>query len=184
MIIFLSGSKDAGKTTTAKLLQQMDPTIAIVEPDVYFPLLPPQMELFEQARHCVQMSALCIRYLHRSKFTVIVPYPISNEDHDTFLQLLSDVPERKIHFVTLLPEKDVILNRVGATDPRTGDQLFRKEVIEQQYRSVWGVGTVKPAYETHVIDNSALTPRETARELYSHIERLKQGQIARQAAWR
>lgn len=171
MIIFLNGSKDAGKTTTASIIKGMDPRFAVVEPDVFYEFLPEHLPLLEKAPYCVEMSALCIERLSQLGYHVIVAYPITKWDHERYLHLLPSIPVSDMLFITLLPEKDKLLRRLGLEHEESDEAKFRRLVIDSHYeRNGGGYGVVAPEYPTHFVDNSDLTPEETAAAVYEIIE--------------
>lgn len=171
MIIFLNGSKDAGKTTTAMILKRKDKRIAVVEPDVFFPFLPDHLSILEKAPYCVELSARCARKLYEAGFLVVIAYPLTDWDHGRYRDLLEDIPEEKMLYVTLAPEKEKLFKRLNLIHDESDEGRFRRSIIEAQYeRGEWGFGVVYPSYATHIVDNSDLSPEETADAVYSIIK--------------
>lgn len=171
MIIFLGGSKDAGKTTTAEHIKKLDSRIAVVEPDVFFLFLPEHLSIFEKAPLCVELSAYCAQRLHQEGYIVIVAYPLTDSDYEKFRSLLTQVPQHQIFSVTLAPDKQKLLERLGLADDESEIGIWRRSIIEEQYDGVeWGSGVVNPAYPSYKIDNTLLTPDEAAQEVYAFIK--------------
>lgn len=180
MIIFLGGSKDAGKTTTAQLLLSMDPKFAVVEPDVFYAFLPDTLSILEKAPLCVYLSALCVRALHEAGYSVIVAYPLTDADHARYLELLSDIDRDEFVFITLAPDKDVLLSRLRLFDDASPEAEFRRRIIDLHYEhNGRGFGVVYGSYPTHRIDSSYFTPEETAECVYSLIEEEREERNAR-----
>lgn len=149
----------------------MDQRFAVVEPDVFFPFLPDHLSIFEKAPLCVRLSALCIETLHREGYHVIVAYPITDTDYVKFRELLSAIPADELTYITLAPDKETLLMRLGLHEDTSDNARWRRSIIEEQYGGVWwGTGVVNPSYESFRIDTAALTPKEVAEAVYARIE--------------
>ena len=167
MIIFLSGSKDAGKTTTARLLEKTLPNTCIVEVDDYYPFLPSSLSLNEKAPYCVELAAKAALELHRKDFTVIIPYPISDGDYNRFKNHLTEVWDA-VYFFTLAPQKEKLLNRLKFKDSNFAQ--WRKAVINEHYKEgEEDYGIVRPKYPSITIDNSDLSPAQTKNKIVAHL---------------
>jgi hypothetical protein len=169
MIIFLSGPKDAGKTTTARKLRMLIPHSVIVETDNFFSIFPKEMNLLEKAVLCVELSALSAKHLFLAGFTVIMPYPVSDADYKRHMDCLKGVPKEKIVFFTLVPEKTFLLKRLKLS--KSNFSLWRRAVINEHYKSgIEDYGIVRPKYSSIIIDNSKLTPLQTAKVILAHLK--------------
>lgn len=169
MIIFLNGAKDAGKSTTATHLQQMDERIAVVEPDVFYPFLPDHLSVLEKAPHCVTLSARCAQELYDCGFIVIIAYPLTDADYVRYRSLLA-VPDSLQLVLTLAPKKERLLERVGLVDDQSDEGRYRRMAIEQHYETEGtGFGVVTTHYPAHLIDTTHQTPQETAHAVYARI---------------
>lgn len=171
MIIFLNGSKDAGKTTTARLLQQWDERIAVVEPDVFFSFLPPHLPLDTQAPHCIRMSADAARYLDRQGYIVLIAYPLTDSDYARHRTSLADAVAGELPCITLAPGRDALIRRLGLEHDMSNEGTFRRACIEAHYRDrASGVSVIHTGYSDVRIDTDGHTPEETARVVHRVIQ--------------
>lgn len=179
MIVFLSGSKDSGKTTTAQILQGMDRRIAVVEPDTFFPFLPDTFSILEKAPFCVEASAWCARRLHAMGFIVLVVYPLTDTDYARYEALLADVLDGPPLCITLVPERERLLIRLGLEQDDTDEGRFRRRVIESQYeRDDRGFNVVYVTHPTVTVDSTELTPEETAARVHALIDIARRNEYA------
>ncbi len=159
MIILLSGSINAGKTTVSKLLVQLLPRTAHVEVDDLSDFIE-WMPLLESIPLNLANAAAVTRNFVMFGLNVIVSSPLRQEDYDYLLRELQPlgVP---LHCITLDPSMAVALTNRG-TRALTEWELGR---IPQLYAE----GIPNPAFGI-IIDNSHQTPEETAREILTQID--------------
>jgi len=93
-----------------------------------------------------------IKNFSKNGLNVIVPYPLSQKNHDYVVNELKNV-DTKIYFFTLAPSLEKVLTNRG--DRELND--WEHERINHHYK----IGIHKPSFG-EVIDNSEQTPKETA----------------------
>ena len=152
MIILLSGSINAGKTTVSKHLVQMLPRTAHVEVDDLREFIR-WMPLEEAVSLCLRNAAAVTRTFVASGLNVVLSWPLPQDSYDYLVRELqpSGVP---IHAVTLSPPLSA-----ARTDRRTRE-LTERERARVGY--LYETGIHRPLFGV-VIDNSGQTPEETAR---------------------
>ena len=155
MLIVLNGSINAGKTTTSKMLCQMLPRTAHVEVDSLRDFIA-WMPLEESIPLNLESAVAVTRVFLNYGLNVVLSYPLRAEDHAWMLRQF-DCP---IHFFTLRPPMNVSQSQRGA-----------------RVLSEWEVSRIAYHYVTEganpdigiVIDNSGLSPEETAREILRQV---------------
>lgn len=156
MLIVLNGSINAGKTTTSKMLCQLLPRTAHVEVDSlreFIAWMPLEESIPLNLESAVAVTKVFLNY----GLNVVFSYPLRAEDHAWLLRQL-DVP---IHFITLRPP-------MGISQQQRGARIL----------SEWEVSRIAYHYQTEganpdlglVLDNSQMTPEQTARLILEHVQ--------------
>lgn len=154
MVIFISGSINSGKTTTAKALAQKLGAEFIDGDDVKE--LIPNFDLSRDVPKVVTLIIQEVNKLIDANQSVVVGYPISQKNYEEIIEGLHD---KNPKFITLAP-------RLEVAQSKRGD----RELTE------WEVARIKHHYDTgiatpifgEVVDNSELSVDETV----AVIERL------------
>lgn len=159
MILLLNGSINAGKSTVSKRLCELLPRTAHVEVDSLRDFIG-WMPLEESIPINIETSIAVTKVFVRRGLHVIFSYPLRSEDYELILRELAElgVP---IYGVTLRPRLEVSLTNRGTrqlTDWERSRIPFHYETKLNE--PTFGI----------VIDNSAQTPDETAREILSYIK--------------
>ena len=156
MLIVLNGSINAGKTTTSKMLCQLLPRTAHVEVDSLREFIH-WMPLEESIPINLESAVAVAKIFLKHGLNVVFSYPLRAEDYSWMREQF----EGPVHFVTLRPPMNVSQSQRGA------------RVLTE-----WEVSRIAYHYQTAganpdlglVIDNSKLTPEETAREILRRIQ--------------
>lgn len=159
MIIFLNGSVNAGKSTVAKVLSQKVPNMAVVEVDALREMIE-WMPLKESIPLNLENAVSVIRNFSKNNINVVVPYPLSQENYDYMINNLKDL-NSEIYVFTLKPTLEKSLTNRGSRELTE----WEKERIKYHYDS----GLLDPSFG-EIIDNSDLTPEQTAEIILSKIK--------------
>ncbi len=159
MIILLNGSINAGKTTVSKHLREMLPRTAHVEVDSLREFID-WMPLEESIPINIEAAIAATKVFVRRGLNVVFSYPLRPEDYEIILREFTglDVP---VHCVTLRPRLEVSLADRGTR------QLTEWE--RQRIRYHYNTRLNDPGFGA-IIDNSAQSPDETAREILRGIQ--------------
>lgn len=159
MILFLNGSINSGKSTVAKLLVKELPNAALVEIDALHEMID-WMPIDRAVPINLENAVALIRNFTKHGISCVVPYPLSQKNHDYVTEALSDLDE-KIRFVTLAPAlAEALKNRGG------GRALTKRE--RERIKHHYAIGIPAPAFGT-IIDNSDQTPEETAKMILERV---------------
>jgi len=158
MIILLSGSINAGKTTVSKQIVRLLPRTAHVEADSLREFIA-WMTLAEAIPLNLQNAAAVTRNFVAYGLNVVLSYPLPQEDYDYLVRELEPlgVP---IHCFTLNPDLAVVLTNRGTRE------LTEWEINRIPYHYETGINN--PPFGV-VIDNTRQTPDETARRIISRV---------------
>lgn len=171
MIVWINGAFSAGKTTTARELIDLIPNSTLYDPEVIggaIRALLPQKRLAEVTDHqdlpiwrrlVVDTAAALLAEVGG---VLVVPMTLLRQEYRD--EIFGGLAARRIpvRHVLLRPDETILRMRIAAREdpgdpggrPGEGDAYDHIE----RYRSALGwLGT-----DAHVVDNSALTPRETA----------------------
>lgn len=159
MIIFISGSINAGKSTIAKILADKIPNTANVEIDNLHDFIP-WLEIDKAVPINLENAVLVINNFAKHGYHVVVPYPLSQKNYE---YLKKELDDNELYFFTLSPD---IKKAQSDTDDRKLTQKER-ERIEYHY----SIGISNPAFG-QIIDNTNQTPEETAEEIISFIAKI------------
>ncbi len=149
MIIFINGSINAGKTTVAKIIANKIPNTANVEIDNLHDFIH-WLEVDKAISINLENAALVINNFVRHRYNVVVPYPLSQNDHDYLRKELSN---NELYFFTLAPD---IKKALSDTEDRKLTPWERSR-IQHHYN----IGISSPSFGK-IIDNTNQTPKETA----------------------
>jgi excinuclease UvrABC ATPase subunit len=158
IVIFISGSINSGKTTTAKLLQRELSNTAHIEVDELRAMID-WMPLEESIPVNIQNAlSLTLNFLDKD-ISVIISYPLSRQEFEFFNKYLPQDVDR--FFFTLNPGLDYVLSNRGARE------LTDRETERIKYHYQTGVNN--PGFGI-TIDNSIQLPEETVSEMLYYIE--------------
>ena len=154
MIILLNGSINSGKTTVSKQLLALLPRTAHVEVDdlrEFIRCLPLEESIPLNLKNAVAVTQNFVAY----GLNVVLSYPLSQEDYDYLMRDLKPlgVP---IYCVTLNPDLAVALTNRGTRELTE----WERQRIPYHYET----GINSPPFGI-VLDNTRLTPEETARQI-------------------
>ena len=158
MLIILNGSINAGKTTTSKKLCELLPRAAHVEVDAlreFIAWMPLEESIPLNLAAAIAVSKIFLAH----GLNVVLSYPLRAEDYELMQQEFAGVTDA--HFFTLRPPMQTSQSQRGA-----------------RVLSEWEVARIAYHYQTDganpdvgiVIDNSQLTPEQTARLILQHAE--------------
>lgn len=159
MIILLSGSINAGKTTVSKMLVHLLPRTAHVEVDDLHEFIA-WMPLEESIPLNLQNAAAVTRTFADYGLHVVISYPLRQEDYDYLLRELQPLG-KPIFCVTLSPKLDTVLKNRGERE------LTEWELQRIPYHYQTGINN--PSFGL-AIDNTHQTPEETAREIIASMK--------------
>lgn len=159
MLIFISGSINAGKTTTSKLLAERLGWSYINVDD-----LTDKVDGFDIYTHLDLAMDLAIKAINSATDAgqdVVANYVIRKEDFARF--------EHEIHahpqvFITLSP-------RLEVAQSQRGDRALTEWEIKR-IKAHYDDGIATPKYG-HTIDNSSLTPEETVNRILEIVKTVK-----------
>jgi hypothetical protein len=97
MIVFLNGSINSGKSTVAKILAERLGRTAVVEIDSLRAMVE-WMPLAESIPLNLRNALSVIRNFASEGLSVVVPYPLSRQNHDYMMEGLKDVEVPKYVF--------------------------------------------------------------------------------------
>jgi chloramphenicol 3-O-phosphotransferase len=159
MIILLNGSINAGKTTVSKRLCELLPRTAHVEVDALRDFIG-WMPLEESIPINIEAAIAVATVFVQRSLNVVFSYPLRPEDYEVTLREFGEL-QVAVHCVTLRPRLEVSLTNRG-TRQLTDWERSRIEYHYETRLNDPGIGVI--------IDNSAQSPDETAREILRRIE--------------
>ena len=160
MIILLSGSINSGKSTVAKKLAERFEKPAIVEGDSLRTFID-SIPLEEAIPVTLENIVAVVRNLSKRGFTCIVPYPLSQNNHQFVTQGLQDCGE--VLTFTLSPK----IEKALSDNPNRILNEWEKKRIQHHY----SVGTASPSFG-FVIDTTNQSPIETTEKIFEIIQDL------------
>lgn len=158
MIILISGSINAGKSTIAGKLAEKIPNAVVLEIDVlrdFIKSVPLEKAIPINLENAISLTKNFVKH----NFSVFIPYPLSKKNYDFLVEGLRDARE-KIYTFTLNPSIETVLEGRGRT--LTG---WEKERIKHHYK----IKINKPDFGI-IIDNSHQTPDETTAQILTLIK--------------
>jgi len=153
MIIFISGSINAGKTTTGKLLAQKLRAEFLDFDDISHTI--PNFDLSKDIPKVFEKGIIKLNQLSEEGKDVIVSYVIRHKDYE----LLKRSLKAKTFFVTLAPPI-----KVAQTNRGRGLSEWERQRIDYHYRT----NIANPTFGI-IIDNSNLTLEETVDEIIQRL---------------
>lgn len=162
MIIFLNGSINAGKSTVAKILAKEMGNTALLEIDSFHEMIE-WMPIDKAVPINLENALSVIRNFVKREINVIVPYPLSQNNHDYLISGLKDL-DTDIYIFTLAPKLEKVLENRGTRELTEQE----KERIKHHY----DIGIPNPTFG-EIIDNSNQTPQETADYILAKIHELQ-----------
>ncbi|MFE3600367.1 NUDIX domain-containing protein [Streptomyces sp. NPDC059096] len=176
MIVWINGAFGAGKTSTARELIDLIPNCTLYDPDLIggeLERLLPQKKLAEVSdiqdlpiwRRLVVDTAAAL--LAEVGGALVVPMTLLRQEYRD--EIFGGLASRRIpvRHVLLVTDETILRGRIAARDDLSGDaeadERERRRAYEhiEPYRTALGWLTG----DAHVIDNTALTARETAEAL-------------------
>ncbi len=154
-VILLNGAINAGKSTVSQELCRIHPRMAHVEVDDLRAFID-WMSLPESIPLNFQNAAAVGRNFLEYGLDVVISYPLARDDYNYLVDSLRPYP---VYSVTLMPPLSV------AQTNRGGRELEAWEVERIAILYQEGV----PEFETMLIDNSQMTPTETASLILTSI---------------
>jgi len=158
MIVFICGAINAGKSSVGKLLaDKLD--AAFIEGDTVRNFL--SMLTVDEVRGTVVEGIVSVvRAFAKRGFSVVVAYPLWNDDYERLKTGLADV-KVPVRYIALNPRLEVALTNRGS-----------REIGE------WEINRIKELYEKGVnhpdfaesVDNSDMTSEECADYIYKMLQ--------------
>ena len=158
MIIFINGSINSGKSTVAKILADKINKTALVEIDKLREFIS-WMPLEDAVPINLGNALSVIKNFINKNINVIVPYPLSKNNYEFFMDGLKDYKD-KIYIFTLNPKLEVALKNRGL-----------REISEEEKKRIkyhYSIGIPNPDFGV-IIDNSDQTPEESAEKILKAV---------------
>lgn len=159
MIVFISGSVNAGKSTTSKRLAEMLDA-EWIDVDELSTVIP-NFDIEKDLPKAIMLAIDTINQLTKEGKTVVANYVLRQEDYE---QLRAGLIDKDQHYFTLAPRLDV-----ARSDRGRGMNDWEYERIKYHYDT----GIANPKFG-EVIDNSKLSIDETTLLI---LEKLKKGTV-------
>lgn len=159
MIIFINGSINSGKSTVGKLLAKELTNSALLEIDALRAMID-WMPIDQAIPLNLENAISLVKNFVKQGLHVIVPYPLSQDNHDYMTEQLKEVGT-DIFFFTLAPKLEKVLTNRGT---RELDDWERSR-IQHHYT----IGIHNPTFGK-IIDNSHQTPEETVAYILTNIK--------------
>lgn len=159
MIIFINGSINSGKSTVGKLLAKDLSKAALLEIDALREMID-WMPIDKAVPINLENAVSLIKNFANQEFDVIVPYPLSQKNHDYIMDQLKDI-NAKIFVFTLAPKLEKALTNRGTRELND----WEKARIQHHYNT----GINNPSFG-EIIDNSNQTPEETQNYILDKIK--------------
>lgn len=157
MIVFICGAINAGKSSVGKILADKL-NAAFIEGDTVRNFL--SMLTVDEARPAIVEGIVAVvAALAKRKFSVVIAYPLWNDDLERLQKGLSEV-KVPIHYFALNPSLEVALTNRGGRDIGEWEINRIKELYEK--------GVNKPGFAESV-DNSTMTAEEAANYIYTKL---------------
>ena len=159
MIIFISGSINAGKSTVAKIVAGKIKNCAILEIDDLRQLVS-WLPIDQAVPICLKNTVFIIKKFSQKKIDVVVPYPLSEKNYRYLKKSLKGLKE-KIYFFTLNPDLKSVLRNRGTR------KLSVKEKNRIKYH--YQIGINQPSFGI-TINNTNQTANQTAKIILKNIK--------------
>ncbi len=161
MIIFISGTINAGKSTISELISARIENTAHIEVDLlrrFIKNIPLEIAAPISRENTISVASNLIK----RKFNVIIDYLLSKNEAKEMIDQLKDL-DNEIYFFTLSPSLENVLTTRG------GDLQELDEDQKDRIRYHYSIGINNPGIGI-VINSTKQTPEETADEIASHIK--------------
>jgi len=155
MLVFISGSINSGKTTTAKALAERIGAAMVNVDDLNDTI--PNFNLATDLDKSMDLAIKAINTYAAQGKDVVANYVVRPQDFERFEK---EVHARPQIVITLAPRLEV------AQGKRGGRKLTEWEISRIQYH--YDTGVASPTFG-HIIDNSELTVDETVNEILKII---------------
>ncbi len=160
-IIIINGSRNAGKTTVGTIVSESLEKTAFIDIDVMRDFVP-FLLLKESIPLNLENAVSVARNILQKNMNIVMVYPLYQHERD-FLEENLQQSSVKIFFFTLRPSLATALSNRGRAITKDDKKRIREMYAEG--------GECNGNHLGIVIDNTKLSPRETAREILHHIER-------------
>lgn len=160
MVIFINGTISSGKSTIANLLKKEIPNTVVLEIDILRNLI--DWVTLEKAIPINLENAISLitNFVKRG-FNVIVPYPLSENNYNLFIDKLNNLNTETLCF-TLTPKPEELIKS------KRGRKLDTWEKERIKYHTK--IGLTKPSFGK-VIDNTNQRPKETTEIILNYINK-------------
>lgn len=159
MIIFISGSINSGKSTTARLLAKRLPRSAHIEVDTLRHMIS-WMPIDEAVSINLLNTVSVAKNFAKQDIDVVVDYPLSKHNHSFLMESLVGT-KTPVYFFTLAPSREVALKNRGKR------KLSNPERARITHH--YDIGITTPDFG-EIIDNSSKTPTDVVGEILAKIQ--------------
>ena len=160
MIIIINGTMNAGKSTVAQILATSLKKTALLEIDYVYKMID-WMPINDAVQLNLKNAISLIKNFSTEGIDSIIPYPLTKKNFEFLFSELENL-DHDIYTFTLLPAENVVLKNRG-TRELDGWEI---ESIKEHYRR----GVYSPEHSI-IIDNSTMSPQETAQLIISTINK-------------
>lgn len=176
-LIFIYGPPAAGKLTTANALAEItgyrvfkNHTFVGCIADVF----PFEEKKFEEVRSNLtrKLRLEILEEAAKQGVDIIHTFGMSGQKYFNFFSDVKTIVETnggKVLFVQLLPSKETLLDRVEESS-RKGNKIDSKEMLNDMLTQKPDVFDKFPDVDHLTLDNSSLSPEESAREIVSYYK--------------
>jgi broad-specificity NMP kinase len=161
MIIFINGSINSGKSTVSKILAEKISKVAVVEIDSLREFIS-WMPIDEAIPMNLKNALSVVKNFAKLKLDVIVPYPLSKNNYNFFINGLKEYAD-DIYVFTLSPKLEIVQTNRGSRELND----WERERIQYHYNN----GISNPDFGL-IIDNSNESPEETANKILKIIRNI------------
>jgi len=158
MIIFISGSVNAGKSTTSKLIADKLGAEWLDVDEVAHAL--PNFDLNKDIPRAINLAIEKMNKLTKNNKTVVANYVLRQEDYE---QLRSGLKYSEQYYFTLAPRLEI-----ARSDRGRGLNDWEFERIKHHYDT----GIARPKFG-EIIDTSEMTIEQAADEIIGRVQRLR-----------
>lgn len=154
MVIFISGSINAGKSTTSKLLAEKLGAEWIDVDEIAHAI--PNFDLSKDIPQAIKLAIKVINQLTANGKNVVANYVLRQEDYEMLCEGLHD---KRLCFFTLSPRLEVVRKDRGR-----GMNAWEYERIKYHYDT----GIASPKFGT-ILDTSELTVEQAAQAIIKNL---------------
>ncbi len=158
MIVVISGSINAGKSTVARRLTRLVPGSLYIDGDDLAPSGLPSGERWSAAIDLIGLATLS---LARAKVHLFVAYPVDNKHWESITAPLQ-AGGYEVTCVALAPRLDVALTNRG--------ERALEERERARISAMYDEGFHNPSFASLIVDNSDESADVTAQRIYEHLQ--------------